>query len=180
MGFFNGLAVFSVYAIPLLLVIIVFYAWLKKVPLFETFAEGAKEGIAVMLRILPFLLTMLVVISIFRASGAFAVLANFLQPAADFLHIPSEVIPLGLMRPLSGSGALGITADLLQTYGADSYIGRVASVMQGSTDTTFYILAVYFGSVGISRYRHALICGLSADLAAFLAANFICTFAFGI
>ena len=177
--FFNGLTAFSAYAIPVLLIVIVLYAWLKKIPLFETFAEGAKEGVAVMLRILPFLLTMLVAISIFRVSGAFDVLTAVFSPAADFLHIPAEVMPLGLMRPLSGSGALGITADLLQTYGADSYIGRLASVMQGSTDTTFYILAVYFGSVGISRSRHALVCGLIADLAAFLAANFICTFAFG-
>ncbi|MGI5824944.1 MAG: spore maturation protein [Bacillota bacterium] len=172
-------AVFSAYAIPVLLIFTVIFAWLKQVPLFETFVEGAKEGVGLMVRILPFLLGMLVAISIFRASGAFERLTAVLSPVAAFLHIPPDVIPLGLMRPLSGSGALGMTADILQTFGPDSYIGRVASVMQGSTDTTFYILTVYFGAVGISRYRHALICGLAADFTAFLAANFLCLLVFG-
>ena len=131
-------AVFSAWAIPLLLLCVVVFALVKRVPLYETFVEGAAEGIGVMVKILPFLLGMLVAIGIFRESGAFDILIKLLQPVANLLGIPSEVIPLGLMRPLSGSGALGITADLLQTYGADSYIGRVASVMQGSTDTTFY------------------------------------------
>lgn len=173
------LTVISAYAIPVLLVAVVVHAAVKRVPLYETFVEGAAEGIGVMLKILPFLLGMLVAIGIFRESGAFGVLIDWLSPVAEFFHIPSEVIPLGLMRPLSGSGALGITADILKTYGADSYIGRVASVMQGSTDTTFYILTVYFGSVGITKYRHAIICGLAADFAAFAAANLICSLVFG-
>lgn len=171
-------AVFSAWAIPLLLLFVVVFALMKRVPLYETFVEGAAEGIGVMVKILPFLLGMLVAIGIFRESGAFDILIKLLQPVANLLGIPSDVIPLGLMRPLSGSGALGITADLLQTHGADSYIGRVASVMQGSTDTTFYILTVYFGAVGVSRYRHAVICGLAADFTAFLAANFICSLVF--
>ena len=169
----------SAYAIPLLMVVIIGYALWKRVPLFETFVEGAKEGIPLMLRILPFLLVMLVAIHIFRESGAFAALLDLLRPLAVGLGLTPEVLPLGLLRPLSGSGALGLTADLLAVYGPDSFIGRLASVVQGSTDTTFYILAVYFGSVGITRSRHALLCGLTADFAAFLAANFLCLLVFG-
>ena len=168
----------STWIIPIFLILIIVHAVIKKVPIYETFVEGAKEGIGVMVKILPFLLGMLVAIGIFRESGAFDILLKLLTPFAELLHIPSEVVPLALMRPLSGSGALGITADILTTYGADSYIGRVASVMQGSTDTTFYILTVYFGAVAVTKYRHAVICGLVADLTAFLAANLICSLVF--
>lgn len=172
------LTVISVWAIPFLLIAIFVYGIIKKVPVYETFAEGAAEGIGVMVKILPFLLGMLVAIGIFRESGAFEILLKWLAPVAEFLRIPQEVIPLALMRPLSGSGALGITADILNTYGPDSYIGRVASVMQGSTDTTFYILTVYFGSVAVTKYRHAVVCGLLADLTALITANLICSLVF--
>jgi spore maturation protein B len=175
----NVFFVFSAYAIPLVIAATLIFSFIKKVPIYETFVEGAKDGISLMVKILPFLLGMFVAVSIFRASGAFDVLAVILRPIGEALGIPEEVIPLGLLRPLSGSGALGMTADILQTYGPDSYIGRVASVMQGSTDTTFYILAVYFGAVGISRYRHAVICGLVADFTAFITANLICSLVFG-
>lgn len=169
----------SSYAIPLLMAVILGYALWKRVPLFETFVEGAKEGALLTARILPFLLGMLVAIHVFRESGAFDALLDLLRPLAAALGLSPEVLPLGLLRPLSGSGALGLTADLLSVYGPDSFIGRLASVVQGSTDTTFYILAVYFGSVGITRSRHALFCGLTADFAAFLAANFLCLLVFG-
>lgn len=175
----NVFFVFSAYAIPLVIAVTLIFSFIKKVPIYETFVEGAKDGISLMVKILPFLLGMFVAVNIFRASGAFDVLAVILRPIGEALGIPEEVIPLGLLRPLSGSGALGMTADILQTYGPDSYIGRVASVMQGSTDTTFYILAVYFGAVGISRYRHAVICGLVADFTAFITANLICSLVFG-
>lgn len=164
----------SKYAIPALLVFIPVYAFCKKVPVYESFVEGASEGLGVALKILPFLLGMLVAIHIFRESGALDYLAKLLEPVANLLHIPQEVLPLALMRPLSGSGALGITADLLNTYGPDSMIGRIASTMQGSTDTTFYILTVYFGAVGIQKYRHALVVGLAADLTSFVVASLLC------
>ncbi len=167
-------SLFSRYIIPLLLFLIPFYAWCKGVPVYETFVRGAGEGLKLAVRILPYLVAMLVVINIFRASGALQGLAAFLSPVTSFLGIPAEVVPLALMRPLSGSGALGISADLINTYGPDSFIGRLASVMQGSTDTTFYILTVYFGSVGLKRYRHALAAGLLADTVSFIAAACLC------
>ncbi|MGI5892225.1 MAG: spore maturation protein [Bacillota bacterium] len=164
----------SRFAIPILLLGIPLYGLIKKVPVYETFVEGAKEGISTSLKIFPFLLGILIAIAVFRASGAFDILLAFFRPVADTFGIPGEVLPLALMRPISGSGALGITADLISQYGPDSFIGRLASVMQGSTDTTFYILAVYFGSVAIKKYRYALLVGLGADLVSFISAAIVC------
>ena len=164
----------SKYAIPCIILFIPLYAFIKKVPIYETFVTGAADGLKLAVKILPFLLGMLVAINVFRASGALGYLAAFLSPITELFGIPAEVIPLGLMRPLSGSGALAITADILNAYGADSFIGRLASTMQGSTDTTFYILTVYFGAVGIKKYRHALVVGLAADFISFTAAFLIC------
>lgn len=169
----------SRYVIPFLLFFIPLYGFIKGVPVFEAFVEGAAEGIKVSIRILPFLVGMMVAIGVFRASGAFAMVAQFLGPVCSFLGIPPEVLPLAVMRPLSGTGALGITAELIHTHGPDSFIGRLASIMQGSTDTTFYVLAVYFGSVGISKHRYALAVGLGADIVSFLASVFFCSLFFG-
>ncbi len=164
----------SRYAIPAIFLIIPLYAWFKKVPVYESFVEGAKEGLFVTLRILPYLMGMLLAIGIFRAAGAFDLISNILAPLTSKIGLPSEVVPLAFMRPLSGTGALAMTADILSTYGPDSFIGRLASVIQGSTDTTFYIITVYFGSVGIRRYRHALTVGLIADAASMIAAFCFC------
>jgi len=169
----------SRWAIPVLLFIIPFYAYLKKVNVYEVFVEGAQEGITTAFKILPFLVGMLVAISVFRASGAMDYLIFLLSPLTNLLGIPAEILPLAVMRPLSGSGALGITAELIHQYGPDSFIGRLASTMQGSTDTTFYVLTVYFGSVGIMRYRHAVTVGLIADISSFIASVLICRFYFG-
>ncbi|MGI6678836.1 MAG: spore maturation protein [Dehalobacterium sp.] len=174
------LTLISRWAIPVLLFIIPLYAYLKKVNVYEVFVEGAEEGIKVAFRILPFLVGMLVAISVFRASGAMEVLIKFLSPLTNFLGIPGEVLPLAVMRPLSGSGALGITAELIHKYGPDSFIGRLASTMQGSTDTTFYVLTVYFGSVGVMKYRYALQVGLIADISSFIASVIICQLYFGV
>jgi len=168
----------SRYVIPFLLFFIPLYGFIKGVPVFEAFVEGASEGIKVAIRILPFLVGMLVAIGVFRASGAFAMVAQFLGPVCSLLGIPPEVLPLAVMRPLSGTGALGITAELIHSHGPDSFIGRMASIMQGSTDTTFYVLAVYFGSVGISKHRYALAVGLGADIVSFLASVFFCSLFF--
>lgn len=169
----------SRWAIPFLLFIIPVYAYFKKVNVYEVFVEGAQEGFTTAIRILPYLVGMLVAIGVFRASGAMEYLIKIIYPVTNLLGIPGEVLPLALMRPLSGSGALGITAELIQTYGPDSFIGRVASTMQGSTDTTFYVLTVYFGSVGIKKFRHAVTVGLAADITSFLASVFICHLVFG-
>ncbi|MCR6545853.1 spore maturation protein [Dehalobacterium formicoaceticum] len=169
----------SRWAIPVLLFIIPLYAYIKKVNVYEVFVEGAGEGIKIAFRVLPFLVGMLVAISVFRASGAMAALINFLSPLTNLLGIPGEVLPLAVMRPLSGSGALGITAELINQYGPDSFIGRLASTMQGSTDTTFYVLTVYFGSVGVIKYRYAVQVGLIADITSFIASVIICHLYFG-
>ncbi|MCR4963775.1 MAG: spore maturation protein [Firmicutes bacterium] len=165
-------------AIPLLLLGIPLYGLLKKQPVYELFCQGAAEGVTMAVQILPYLLAMLVAVGVLRASGAFLALARWLSPLCQTVGLPPEVLPLALLRPLSGGGALAITAELLADYGPDSFIGRLASVMQGSTDTTCYILAVYFGSVGVKKYRYALAVGLAADAVTFISAFCICRLLF--
>lgn len=167
------LDVISRWAIPMLLLIIPLLGLLKGVKPYESFVTGAEQGFMTAIKIIPFMVGMLVAIGVFRVSGAMGILINFLRPIFIFLKIPPEVLPLAIMRPLSGGGALGFAAELIHVYGPDSFIGRLASTMQGSTDTTFYVITVYFGSVGIKKYRYALILGLIADLTTLLAAIFI-------
>lgn len=169
----------SRWAIPLLLFFIPIFGYLRGVRVYEAFVAGAEDGFKVAVKIIPFLVGMLVAISVFRASGAMELLARTLDPMLRLVGIPGEVLPLAILRPLSGGGALGVAAELISEYGPDSFIGRLASVMQGSTDTTFYVLTVYFGSVGIRRYRYALALGLIADVSSLLAAVFICRIMFG-
>lgn len=162
----NIIAEISRWAIPLLLLLVPVTAYWRKVPVYESFVEGAEEGFKTGVRILPFLIGMLVSIKVFVDSGALNILAQWLQPFFALLGLEPDfaaIIPLAIMRPLSGSGALGVATQLINQYGPDSYIGRLASTLQGSTDTTFFVLTVYFGSVGIKRYRYALKLGLLAD-----------------
>jgi len=157
----------SRWAIPFLLLIIPLAAFWRKVPVYESFVTGAEEGFKTAIRILPYLIGMLVSIRIFVDSGALELLARLLEPVFAFFGLDKEltaIIPLAVMRPLSGSGALGIATQLIDQYGPDSLIGRLASTLQGSTDTTFFVLTVYFGAVGIKKYRYALKLGLMADL----------------
>lgn len=154
----------------------------KKVNVYDAFVEGAKDGFTTAVRIIPYLVAILVAIGIFRASGAMDWLIQGIGQGIEALGLDSQFVgalPTALMKPLSGSGARGMMVDAMQTYGADSFVGRLSCVFQGSTDTTFYILAVYFGSVGIRHTRHAVTCGLLADLAGILAAIFICYLFFG-
>ena len=149
----------------------------KKVNVYDAFIEGAKDGFQTAVRIIPYLVAILVGIGVFRASGAMDMLIGGLRAAVGATGFDSQwvdAMPTALMKPLSGSGARGMMVDAMTTYGADSFVGRLSSVFQGSTDTTFYILAVYFGSVGVSRTRHAVTCGLLADLAGIIAAIAIC------
>ena len=149
----------------------------KKVNVYDAFIEGAKEGFTTAVRIIPYLVAILVGIGVFRASGAMDMLIGGLRAGVDACGVDAQwvdAMPTALMKPLSGSGARGMMVDAMTTYGADSFVGRLSSVFQGSTDTTFYILAVYFGSVGVSKTRHAVACGLLADLAGILAAIAIC------
>ncbi len=171
--------VISAWAIPVLLVSIPLYGFFKKVKVYESFVDGAKEGFNVAIRIIPYLIAILVAIGMFRASGAMDFLAWVLSPITELIGMPAEVLPAAVMRPLSGSGSLGIITELISTHGPDSFIGRLASTIYGSTETTFYVLAVYFGAVSIKKTRHAVPAGLIADVAGILAAVFICHFLFG-
>lgn len=153
----------SLYAIPFIVVSIVLFGVFKKVNVYETFTDGAKDGFKTAVTIIPFLVGMLVAIGVFRASGALDLITNALSPITSKIGMPGEVLPMALIRPLSGGGASGVMNDLFTIYGPDSLIGRMASVMNGSTETTFYVLAVYFGAVGIKKTRHALPAGLIAD-----------------
>ena len=157
-------------------------AMVKRTNVYDAFIEGAKEGFSTAIRIIPYLVAILVAIGIFRASGAMDWLIQGIAAVVQGMGIDSQFVgglPTALMKPLSGSGARGMMVDAMATYGADSFVGRLASIYQGSTDTTFYILAVYFGSVGIRHTRHAVTCGLLADLAGIISAIFICYMFFG-
>lgn len=169
----------STWAIPFLLFIIPLMGFIKKVKVYEAFVEGAKDGFNVAIKIIPFLVAILVAIGMFRASGAMGYFTRFVSPVTNLVGFPAEAIPMALMRPLSGGGALGIMSELIKTHGPDSFIGRLASTMQGSTETTLYVIALYFGSVGITKTRHALPAGLVADVAGILASYFICRVVFG-
>ena len=149
----------------------------KKVNVYDAFIEGAKEGFTTAVRIIPYLVAILVAIGVFRASGCMDYLTQGITSLIEMCGLNSDFVgalPTALMKPLSGSGARGLMVDAMSTYGADSFVGRLACIFQGSTDTTFYILAVYFGSVGVAKTRHAVPCGLLADLAGILAAIFVC------
>ena len=169
----------SLFLIPLIIGGILLYATWKKIPTYEAFVEGGKEGIQLAFSLIPFLVGMMVAISIFRASGAMEYFVSLISPALQAIGIPPEIVPLALIRPISGTAALGLTTDLIATYGPDSFIGRLASTMQGSTDTTFYVLTVYFGAVGIKKMGDALKVGLLADVVGFAAAIIIVTLVFG-
>jgi spore maturation protein B len=172
------LTIVSKWAIPFLLLMIPVYGYIKKIPVYEAFVEGAEEGFTTAIKIIPFLVGMMVAISVFRSSGAMDYLVKILDPLTTRIGAPSEVLPLAIMRPLSGSGVLGLATELMRIYGPDSFIGRLASVMQGTTDTTFFVLTVYFGSVGIKKYRYSIVTGLSADIMGFIASLYICTMLF--
>lgn len=168
----------SRWAIPFLFFIFLLVGWLRRIPVYEAFIQGAAEGFQIAVRIIPYLVAMFVAIKVFRASGAMDLFVQFFSPVLGVIGFPPEVLPLAIMRPLSGSSALGLAIELIQNHGPDSFIGRLASVMQGTTDTTFFVLTVYFGSVGIKRYRHAVHLGLLADLTGLFASLFICQLMF--
>ncbi|HEY0633810.1 MAG TPA: nucleoside recognition domain-containing protein [Gammaproteobacteria bacterium] len=170
----------SPWILPGLMVAFLTFGIARRVPIYEVFVEGAKEGFQVALRIIPYLVAILVAVGLFRASGALTALVNTLGPWTSQLGLPAEALPMALLRPLSGSGAYGVMASLINdpAVGPDSYVGYLVSTLQGSTETTFYVLAVYFGAVQIRRIRHALAAGLLADLAGLIGAIVAVTFLF--
>lgn len=165
--------------IPLLLAFLAVYGLGKRVDVYAALTRGAGEGLTVLLRIIPALVGLLTAVSMFRASGATEWLSGLSAPLLERLGIPPETVPLMLMRPVSGSGALAVGSDLMAAYGPDSYIGRVAAVMLGSTETTFYTIAVYFGAAGIHKTRHTIPAALTADLTGFIASAFAVRLFFG-
>ena len=163
----------SVWAIPVVVAFVCGWAIIKKVPVYSVFTEGAKEGFSTAVMIIPYLTAMLCAIGMFRASGAMDWLVAILNPVTSLIGCPAEVLPMAIMRSFSGGGTSGMLAELLELYGTQSQIGRIASVAVGSTETTFYIIAVYFGSVGVSNSRHSVAAGLLGDLASLIASVFI-------
>ncbi len=168
----------SAWIIPTLIFGMVLAGYVRGVKVYEVFVEGAKEGFNVALRIIPYLVAILVAVGMFRASGALDFLVSLVGPVTEPLGMPAEALPMAIMRPLSGSGAYGVMAEILNAEGPDSYVGYLVSTLQGSTETTFYVLAVYFGAVQVSRTRHALPAALSADLAGAIGAVIICLMLF--
>jgi spore maturation protein B len=168
----------SLWAMPVLLVGIPLAGIVRKVKVYDVFIEGAKEGFEVAVRIIPFLVGILVAIGMFRGSGAMDLLMAGLRPVVGPVGFPPELLPLAILRSLTGSGSLAFTTDLVKTHGADSLIARTAATMYGSSETTFYVLAVYFGAVGVRRTRHAVPAALIADLVAAVAAVAVCAWLF--
>ena len=173
------ISLISSWAIPVMITFIPLYAYTRKVPVYESFVEGAKDGFGTAIAIIPHLVGMMVAISVFRASGALDYFMGFIAPLLQGFGVPAEVLPLGLLRPLTGTGSLAYTTELIRTHGPDSLIGLIASTIQGSTDTTLYVLTVYFGAVGIRNGRYALKVGLFSDIVGFIAAIVICMIVFG-
>lgn len=169
----------SLYALPVLFLLILGVGLSRKVKVYDAFIEGATEGLRATVRILPPLVGLLTAVGVFRASGALDFIIRVLTPAASLLGVPAEAMPLALLRPVSGSASLALVSDIVNLYGPDSYVGRVVSTMMGSTETIFYTLAVYFGSVGIKNIRYTLAAALFADGVSVVASAWICALVFG-
>ena len=154
----------SLYILPLMILGILFAGIIKKVPIYEEFIEGAKDGFKVSISIIPYLVAIIVGISMFKASGAIDLIAGAAGGIIEKIGIPVDIIPIMITRSLSGSATLGLFSDIVAEHGADSYVTKMAAIMVGSSETTFYVLAVYFGSIGIKKYRYALLTGIIADI----------------
>lgn len=172
---FNSIMnIISLWSLPTIILIILTVGMIKKVPIYEVFTDGAKEGFKVSINIIPYLVAIIVAISMLRASGIIELTGNVLAPILGYFNVPADTIPIMLVRSLSGSAALGIFSDIAHSLGPNNYATTLAAVMVGSSETTFYVLAVYFGAVGIKKLRYALLVGLLADLIGIIAAITVC------
>ena len=165
--------------IPGFVLVVLIFALYKKVNVFESFVEGAAEAIPMAVKLVPYLVAMLVAIGLLKDSGAMELFSQFFLPVLDWFNVPAEILPLAVMRPISGTSSLAAATEILHSYGPDSFLGRLASTLQGSTETTLFVLTVYFGTVGIKRTRYALLVGLIGDFSGFVASVAVCTFMFG-
>lgn len=177
-GFLRTVNAISLLSIPLLLSFFPLYAALRRVKVYEEFVEGAKDGFKTSVMIVPYLVAILVAIGMFREAGGIEMITKAIRPALDAVGFPSELVPMALVRPLSGSGTLGLFSDIVKEFGPDSLLARIAGTIYGSTETTFYVIAVYFGAVGIKRTRHAVPAGLIADAVGIIASIIICRLMF--
>lgn len=178
MNFQNFLNTVSLFALPFIIILILTVGLFKKVPVYEAFTDGAKDGFKVAITIIPYLIAIIVGISMLRASGAIEMLTSALSSTLNKFHIPSEILPVIFIRPLSGSAALGLFSDIATTHSISDYTVKLAAVMVGSSETTFYVLSVYFGSVGILKFRYALWVGLLADIFAAILSIIVCSLMF--
>lgn len=170
----------SPWMVPVLTMLLLGFGWVRGVPIYEAFIDGAKEGFELAVKIIPYLVAILTAVGMFRASGAMDAMVGLLGPLTNLVGLPPEALPMALLRPMSGSGAYGVMVGIMETpgLGPDSFVGLLVSTMQGSTETTFYVLAVYFGAVQVKRYRHTLAAALTADVVGMSAAVFICHWLF--
>lgn len=174
----NILSQLSNFILPTLILFILTYAIVKKVNIYETFIDGAKEGLKTSINIIPYLMAIIVAVGMFRASGAIEFIAELLKTPLSYFNVPADILPIMIVRSLSGSANLGVLSDIVSNVGANTYTAKLAAVMVGSSETTFYVLAVYFGAIGIKKIRYALITGLLADLTGIITAICIASFIF--
>lgn len=167
------------YAIPVIFILILSMGLGKDVKVYDTFLEGAREGFDTIIKIIPSLIGLMVAIGVFRASGALDLLVYILKPAGELIGLPKEAIPMAILRPISGSASLAMVSDIMQKNGPDSFVGRLSSVMMGSTETIIYTMTVYYGAAGISKTRHTLPAALLAELCSIISAVWVCTLLFG-
>jgi spore maturation protein B len=175
----EGISLLSFFVLPIILVGFPLYGIIKGVPVYESFVEGARDGFQVAVRIIPYLVAILFAIAMFRASGAMEALTKALDPVLSLIGFPAELLPMAIIRSLSGSGSAALVVDMINHYGEDSILVKMAAVMYGSSETTFYVVAVYFGAVNVRRTRHAVAAGLTADVAATLIAVWSVLLLFG-
>jgi len=175
----EAVKIVSSYAIPVIFLVILGVGAYKDVKVFEAFVDGAKDGVTTVVRILPSLVGLMVAVGVFRASGALDLLTYATKPLASMLGIPKDAMPLAFMRPISGSASLALVSDIIEANGPDSFVGRVVSTMMGSTETIFYTLTVYFGSVGVKNIRYTLAAALAADTVSIIASVLACRLVFG-
>lgn len=169
--FLNSL---SVLILPVLISTILIHALYKKTPAYEAFCDGAKQGFTIAVKIIPYLIAMMVCVSAFRASGAIDIIQKLLNPVLEFFKIPAETLIIMLTRSLSGSATLGVLGDIINDTGINSYAVKLAALITGSSETTFYVASVYFGAIGIKKFRHALLAGILADITGLILAIWIC------
>lgn len=167
------------FVIPIVVLIIIIYAFYKKVKIYDSFIAGAKEGLELAISILPYLVAMLFATDIFLKSGILDTFFSLFEPILKLINVPKEILPMAIVRPISGNASFAVMIDLIKNFGPDSYIGRIASTIQGATDTTIYVLSLYFGSIGIKRIRYSLWVGLLTDLTCLIASILLVSFVFG-